>query len=155
MERELIKVIKLLNKHRIKYLLIGGFAVVLYGVPRSTFDIDIAISTDPGSISKATSLLSGLGFAEKETLEGGVRLTDGNVEIDLMFIESYKFNFFYEYHKELPYKGTVIKMPNIMDLIRMKESSSREKDRQDARHLRLILSSKSTGKPNTDSQNKT
>lgn len=142
MERELIKVIKLLNKHRMKYLLIGGFAAVLYGVPRSTFDIDIAISLDPESISKATSLLSGLGFAEKETLEGGVRLTDGRVEIDLMFIESYKFNFFYEYHKKLPYKGTVIKMPNIMDLIRMKESSPREKDKQDAQYLRFILGSK-------------
>ncbi len=144
MERELIKIIKRLNKHRIKYLLIGGVAAVLYGVPRSTFDIDIAISMDTESISKATSLLSESGFAEKEKLEGGVRLTDGNVEIDLMFVESYKFNFFYEYHKELPYKGTVIKMPNIMDLIRMKESSSREKDKQDAQYLRFILSSKTT-----------
>ncbi|SNQ59868.1 DUF6036 family nucleotidyltransferase [Candidatus Methanoperedens nitratireducens] len=146
MERELIKIIKLLNKHRIKYLLIGGVAAVLYGVPRSTFDIDIAISMDTESISKATSLLLESGFAEKEKLEGGVRLTDGNVEIDLMFIESYKFNFFYEYHKELSYKGTLIKMPNIMDLIRMKESSSREKDKQDAQYLRIILSSKTTEK---------
>ncbi|VVB84669.1 Uncharacterised protein [uncultured archaeon] len=142
MERELIKIIKLLNKHRIKYLLIGGFAAVLYGVPRSTFDIDIAISLESESIGKTTSLLSDSGFAEKEKLEGGVRFTDGNVEIDLMFIESYKFNFFYEYHKDLSYKGTVIKMPNIMDLIRMKESSTRDKDQQDAQHLRLILSSK-------------
>ncbi len=142
MERELIKIIKLLNKHRIKYLLIGGFAAVLYGVPRSTFDIDIAISLDSDSISKTTSLLSKLGFVEKEKLEGGVKLTDGSVELDIMFIESYKFNFFYEYHKKLAYKSTIIKMPNIMDLIRMKESSSREKDQQDARHLRFILSSK-------------
>ena len=146
MERELIKIIKLLNKHRIRYLLIGGFAAVLYGVPRSTFDIDIAVPLDAESVSKATSLLAESGFVEKEKLEGGVRLTDGNIEIDLMFIESYKFNFFYEYHKELPYKGTVIKMPNIMDLIRMKESSSREKDKQDAQYLRFILSSKTTKK---------
>lgn len=142
MERELIKIIKLLNKHRIKYLLIGGFAAVLYGVPRSTFDIDIAISLDSESISKTTSLLSDLGFVEKEKLEGGVRLTDSRVEIDLMFIERYKFNFFYEYHRKFPYKATVIKMPNIMDLIRMKESSHREKDQQDAQYLRFILSSK-------------
>ncbi|MBU4491158.1 MAG: hypothetical protein KKD69_01690 [Euryarchaeota archaeon] len=142
MERELIKIIKLLNKHRIKYLLIGGFAAVLYGVPRSTFDIDIAVSLDSESISKTTSLLSDLGFVEKEKLEGGVRLTDTRVEIDLMFIERYKFNFFYEYRRKFPYKGTVIKMPNIMDLIRMKESSPREKDQQDAQYLRFILSSK-------------
>ncbi len=90
MERELIKIIKLLNKHRIKYLLIGGFAAVLYGVPRSTFDIDIAISLDSDGISKTTSLLSKLGFVEKEKLEGGVRLTDGSVELDLMFIHNFR-----------------------------------------------------------------
>jgi hypothetical protein len=29
-----------LQKHKVKYLVIGGIAAVLYGVPRATFDLD-------------------------------------------------------------------------------------------------------------------
>jgi hypothetical protein len=32
-----------LNRHRVKYLTIGGIAAILYGVPRATFDLDIPI----------------------------------------------------------------------------------------------------------------
>ena len=31
------------QKHQVKYLVIGGVAAVLYGVPRATFDLDILI----------------------------------------------------------------------------------------------------------------
>jgi len=148
MEKELIKIIRLLNKHKIKYLLIGGFAVVLYGVPRSTFDIDIAISLDAKCIKKTLDLLSGSGFSQMPEEESGIlpehgiALTDGNVEVDLMFIEQPRFDIIYNYRTKLTYKGTVIKLPNIMDLVSIKESSLREKDRQDAQILRNIPSLK-------------
>jgi hypothetical protein len=29
------------HKHQVKYLVIGGIAAVLHGVPRATFDLDI------------------------------------------------------------------------------------------------------------------
>ncbi len=58
MEKELIKVIKTLNKHKIKYMLIGGYAAILYGVKRATFDIDIAIALSQDNIRKTTALLS-------------------------------------------------------------------------------------------------
>lgn len=32
-----------LRSHQVKYLVIGGIAVVLYGVPGATFDLDILI----------------------------------------------------------------------------------------------------------------
>jgi len=32
-----------LEKHKVRYLVIGGIAAVLYGVPRATFDLDILI----------------------------------------------------------------------------------------------------------------
>jgi hypothetical protein len=33
--------IELLNKHQVNYLVVGGYAVSLYGYPRYTGDIDI------------------------------------------------------------------------------------------------------------------
>lgn len=151
MEKELIKIIKTLNKQKIKYLLIGGFAAVLYGVPRSTFDIDIAISLDSKNIGETITLLSSLGFTqipEEEShikQEHGIALTNGKVEVDLMFIEQPRFDIIYEYHTKLSYKGTIIKLPNIMDLVSIKESSLREKDRLDAQMLRNIASLKKKG----------
>ena len=33
--------LRLLNAHRVEYLLVGGFAVALHGYPRTTADMDI------------------------------------------------------------------------------------------------------------------
>ena len=35
------------QKHQVKYLIIGGIAAVLHGVPRATFDLDILIEATP------------------------------------------------------------------------------------------------------------
>ena len=36
------------QKHDVKYVVIGGVAAVLYGVPRATFDLDILIEAGLG-----------------------------------------------------------------------------------------------------------
>jgi hypothetical protein len=35
------KIIEILNRHEVRYLVIGGFAAVLHGCPEQTFDLDI------------------------------------------------------------------------------------------------------------------
>lgn len=34
------------QKHNVRYLVIGGIAAVLHGVPRATFDLDILIEAN-------------------------------------------------------------------------------------------------------------
>lgn len=53
---------KELNNSNVKYLVIGGLALNLYGVPRSTFDIDLIISLDPENIRSIWSSLNSLGW---------------------------------------------------------------------------------------------
>ena len=36
-----------LQSHEVRYLVIGGIAAVLHGVPRATFDLDILIDATP------------------------------------------------------------------------------------------------------------
>ena len=38
--------LELLNKHRVKYLVVGGYSVAIHGHPRYTKDIDIWILTN-------------------------------------------------------------------------------------------------------------
>jgi len=50
---------------RIKYLIVGGLAVNLHGVPRVTQDIDIIISTDKGNILKINKILKELNYVPR------------------------------------------------------------------------------------------
>lgn len=40
------KVLAALEKHKVDYILIGGYAVALHGVPRTTNDIDLFVKPD-------------------------------------------------------------------------------------------------------------
>ena len=44
--------IKFMNSNDVKYLLIGGWAVGLYGYPRATKDIDFLIAVDDENLKK-------------------------------------------------------------------------------------------------------
>jgi predicted nucleotidyltransferase len=43
MLHQLRDVFESLQKHEVKYVVIGGIAAVMHGVPRATFDLDILI----------------------------------------------------------------------------------------------------------------
>jgi predicted nucleotidyltransferase len=44
--------LQLLHEHKVKYLIVGGEAVIYYGYPRLTGDIDIFFGTSEENISK-------------------------------------------------------------------------------------------------------
>ena len=54
------------QRHNTRYLVIGGIAAVLHGVPRATFDLDILIEATPENAKKLLDALleAGLGTAE-------------------------------------------------------------------------------------------
>ncbi len=56
----LLDITSLLKKYKIPYLLTGSMAVVSYGFPRYTHDIDLIIETDTDSFEKIKALLQGL-----------------------------------------------------------------------------------------------
>ena len=54
--------LKLLNAHRVEYLLIGGYAVGYFGYPRATVDMDIWIAMNPANAEKIVTVLKEFGF---------------------------------------------------------------------------------------------
>ncbi len=54
--------LKLLNCHKVDYLIIGGFAVGYHGYPRATGDMDIWISNSPENADKMVTVLKEFGF---------------------------------------------------------------------------------------------
>ena len=49
--------IQCLNKNRVRYLLVGGWAVGIYGNPRATKDIDFLIAIDDNNIKHLLAAL--------------------------------------------------------------------------------------------------
>ncbi len=49
------------QSHDVRYVVIGGIAAVLHGVPRATFDLDVLIEA---SLDNATRLLAALEAAD-------------------------------------------------------------------------------------------
>jgi len=54
--------LRLLNAHRVEYLLIGGYAVGYFGYPRATADMDIWIAMGPANARKVVAALKEFGF---------------------------------------------------------------------------------------------
>jgi hypothetical protein len=53
----------LLNSEKIEYLLIGGYAVALYGYVRPTKDMDVWVSVAPENLDRLIHALTKFGFA--------------------------------------------------------------------------------------------
>ena len=58
--------LKLLHSHKVKYLLVGGYAVGYYGYPRATGDMDIWVAVDGRNAEKATRVLHEFGMSQNE-----------------------------------------------------------------------------------------
>ena len=54
--------LRLLDAHRVDYLLVGGFAVGLHGYPRATIDLDIWVQSVPDNAQRLVAALRAFGF---------------------------------------------------------------------------------------------
>lgn len=72
----LIGIAKILQKIKIPYIITGGMAVLLWGRPRFTADIDIVIELkikDVNNLSRALSALGKANYIDKEMMEEAIR----------------------------------------------------------------------------------
>ena len=55
--------LELLNRHQVRYLVVGGFAVAVHGAPRYTKDLDIWLEVSPDNARRIIAVLDEFGFA--------------------------------------------------------------------------------------------
>ncbi len=55
------ELLNLFEKHKIRYLIVGGYAVMKYSEPRFTKDLDVWIATDPENANAVYSALKEFG----------------------------------------------------------------------------------------------
>jgi len=132
------------QKHEVKYVVIGGIAAILHGVPRATFDLDIFIETTPENAKRLLDALldAGLGTAALtspgDVLANEITVFKDRVRIDVQTsTPGLQFARAWANRKTVTYQGQEFFILSKADLIRAKRAAGRPVDLEDARLLEL------------------
>lgn len=159
-----LNLFKALNAHNINYLLVGGLAVNLHGVPRMTMDVDLVIALDADNIAKLEACTRSLGlrpnvpvkladladaskrealFKEKHLI--ALSLIGEKPEtptVDIVIQHPLDFKKAYQNKIERDISGTPVMLASIEDMITMKKAAGRAQDFADVVHLERFLHEK-------------
>jgi predicted nucleotidyltransferase len=132
--------LRLLGDNNVRYLVIGGYAVVQYSEPRYTKDLDLWISTDPvnaGAVFRALREFGAplAGLTEADFAEEGYFFQMGvpPVRVDiLMGIPGLDFEDAWTRRHEVNFDGLRVMFISKADLITAKRASGRRQDLIDA-----------------------
>lgn len=75
MLKQLRRVFASFQKHDVKYVVIGGVAAVLHGVPRATFDCDILIEASSENANRVLKALEAAGLGTASLTSAGELLS--------------------------------------------------------------------------------
>jgi hypothetical protein len=130
------------ERHEVRYVVIGGIAAVLHGVPRATFDLAILIDARPDNAQRLLSALleAGLGTAAltsaEELLANEITIFRDRVRIDVQTsTPGLTFDEAWERRKTVEYQGRPFHIVSREDLISSKRASGRPIDLEDVRAL--------------------
>ena len=62
--KDLRELLALLDKHGVRYLIVGGFAVAVHGVPRYTKDLDVWVEASDENAQRLVRVIDDFGFSE-------------------------------------------------------------------------------------------
>ena len=144
MLNQLKGVFKSFQTHDVRYLVIGGIAAVLYGVPRATFDLDMLIEATPENAQRLLDALleAGLGTATLTTaadvIAHEITIFKDFVRIDVQTsTPGLQFETAWQRREQMEYEGQMFYVVSREDLIASKRASGREIDIEDVRLLEL------------------
>ncbi len=144
MLNRLTAVFKSFQTHDVKYLVIGGIAAILHGVPRTTFDLDMLIEATPENAKHLLEALldAGLGTAAlttaEELLANEITIFKDRVRIDVQTsTPALDFETAWSRKETVNYQGQDFFLVSLPDLIASKHAAGRPKDLEDIRLLEL------------------
>jgi hypothetical protein len=132
--------LKLFSEYGVRYLVIGGYAVIQYAEPRFTKELDLWISTDTTNAVAVYKALKGFGaplagMTERDFSEEGYFYQMGvpPIRVDIMMgIPGIDFESSWQYRNEIDFDGLNIPFISKQDLIVSKKASGRPQDLIDA-----------------------
>ena len=135
--------LNLLRSHGVKYLLIGGYAVIYHGFPRATGDMDIWIAIDPENARRMVETVREFGFDIPDLspalfLQDNSMVRMGNVPVRIEIltrVSGVEFEACYGNRVEGEMDGVEVSLISLRDLLANKRASGRHKDLMDVEEL--------------------
>ena len=145
-----LEFIELLNQNEAKYILIGGYAVILNGVNRTTGDMDVLRERSIKNAEKVLKAiddfgLGSIGFTVEDLMEEKSVIQMGRVPYRIDILNSIPGVDFEEAYSKCDIyteDGIDVKCIHINHLINNKLAVKRDKDLSDAKALKKILNRK-------------
>ncbi len=138
------EMLQILSGNEVRFLVVGAYAMALYGYPRATGDFDLWILASPENSKKVYKSLAEFGapldeIGEETFNEEGVVFQIGVAprRIDILTrIDGVDFERAYRNKREVEIEGLKIPFISRQDLVMNKQSTGRDKDRLDAEWLK-------------------
>lgn len=138
------ELLSLLEKYKVRYLVVGGYAVMKYTEPRFTKDLDLWVSTAKENSKAVYAALKEFGaplksLAPADFTQEGYFYQMGNppFRLDVMMsIPGVTFETAWANRERVQVEGLVIPFISKADLIKAKEAGGRPQDLIDAEELR-------------------
>ncbi|OPL11445.1 MAG: hypothetical protein AVO38_04625 [delta proteobacterium ML8_D] len=135
---------KIFEKHKVRYLIVGGYAVMKYSEPRFTKDVDVFIATDQANAKGVYSALKEFGaplenLTSDDFAHKGYFYQMGRppLRVDIMMsIPGIEFDEAWNNREVVQLADVNIPFISRSDLIRSKEASGRPQDRIDVEKLK-------------------
>lgn len=143
-EKDYEDLLKLFNKNKVKYCIIGAYAVAFYGRPRYTKDMDILIEPEVKNAEKIVKALDEFGFKNcglqvKDFTEKGriIQLGYEPIRVDIITsILRVDFEDIWKNKKKSVYGSQKVFFIALKDLIKIKKISNRKQDKADLEILK-------------------
>ena len=157
-------IFKKFNEEGIRYLVVGGLAMNLLGVPRVTYDIDILLDLEDDNIRALMGLMKEWGFkpkvpvnamdfADREKRDEWIATKNMKAfnlvnakwalsEIDIIIDAPITYSEARKRARKITVQGVPIPVISIDDLIKMKQIAGRELDKADIQYLKKVKNGK-------------
>ncbi len=134
------------NERRVRFLLVGGYALSFYGRPRTTGDLDLWIDPTPENARRAYQALADFGAPLQElsvedlTTPGTVfqvGVAPGRIDI-LTSLTALRFASAWSRRRRARYGDTPVPLLSPSDFVRNKRAVGRARDLADAEEVRAL-----------------
>jgi predicted nucleotidyltransferase len=150
---DFLELLRVLEKHRVAYALIGGYAVGIYAEPRATKDLDLIVAPTP---KNAKALLKALGefgapidnLNERDLVKPGLLYVFGipPLRVDILNrLEGVNVELLIKRATRIKLGKKTLRVIDIDDLIHVKTLAGRPQDKVDVRVLKKAKAARRGG----------
>lgn len=132
------------QQHEVRYLVIGGVAAVMHGVPRATFDLDILIDATADNARRLLDALAAIGLgtatmiSAEELLDHEITIFKERIRLDVQTsTPGLEFASAWNRRQTMSYEGQTFHVLSRDDLIASKRAAGRAVDLEDVRILQV------------------